>query len=128
MLRQRIVDNQGVMKVLYDECPTQFQFGIKQARLLTQCTLLHAGNVVAYSPYVSTTMQVALRDNGQFKIEEYTYFDNVYLMTVNLTKLTKASLTDLARFMKEVALVCNWGDPHMAVSCYQTYKMMEDGS
>ena len=29
MLRQRMLDNEATMKVLYDECPTQFQFGIK---------------------------------------------------------------------------------------------------
>ena len=49
-------------------------------------------------------------------------------MTVNLTKLTKSSMNDLVRFLKEVSTVCNWADPHLAVSCYQTYKVMEDGS
>ena len=38
---------------------------------------------------MSTVLQVAIREGkGKFKIDEYTFFDHVYLMTVNLTKLT----------------------------------------
>ena len=78
---------------------------------------------------MSANMQVALKEgNGHFKIDEYTYFDHLYLMTVNLTKLTKSNLTDLVTFIKEVQQICNWADPHLGVCCYQTYKVMEDGS
>ena len=83
---------------------------------MTQAALLMSGG--SYSSFVSTAMQVALREGGQFKVEEYTFFDHVYLMTVNLTKLTKSNLVDLAHFLTEVQTVCNWTDPHLAVSCY----------
>ena len=66
--------------------------------------------------------------DGQFKIDEYTFFDHVYLMTINLSRLTRSNIADLVRFMKEVSMICNWGDPHLAVSCYQTYKVVEDGT
>ena len=49
-------------------------------------------------------------------------------MTVNLSRLTRSNIADLVRFMKEVSMICNWGDPHLAVSCYQTYKVVEDGT
>jgi len=49
-----MLDSQATMKVLYDECPTKFQFGIKQARLMTQAVLLMSSG--SYSSYVSTTM------------------------------------------------------------------------
>ena len=61
---------------------------------------------------------MALKEGGQFKVEEYTFFDHVYLMTVSLTKLTKTNLTDLARFLFEIQTLCNWADPHLAVACY----------
>ena len=59
--------------------------------MLAQALLLNCGpGVGAYSAYLSTSMQVALqKKESQFKIDEYTYFDHVYLMTVNLTKMTK---------------------------------------
>jgi len=128
--RKRMLDWKTSMKVLYDECPSEFQFGIKQARLLAQATLLNAGpGVGAYSPFISTSMQAAIRtSNGLFKIDEYSFFDHVYLMTVNLSKLTKQNMTDLERFVREVSLICNWSDPHLALCCYQTCNVLDDGS
>ena len=108
------------MKVLYDECPTQFQFGIKQARLLLQSILVNTGpGITAYSPYVSAAMQVALMETrGYFKVDDYTYFDHIYLMTLNLSKLTKQNLSDLEQFIREVSRGCNWADPHIGLCCY----------
>ena len=85
----------------------------------------------AYSPYVSTALQVSLRETGdeaKFRLDEHAFFDHVYLMTVNLTTLTSSNIADLVRLVQQVSETSNWADTHFALGCYQTYKLLKDGS
>ena len=60
VLSHKLKASAETMHVLYDECPTQFQFGIKQARLMTQAVMLLAGSQTPQAPAYSSYMSAAL--------------------------------------------------------------------
>ena len=55
----------------------------------------------------------------QFKLDEYYFFEDVYLMTVNVQRVTRGALKEIREFIRGKAELCNWADFHLGVTCYK---------
>ena len=55
----------------------------------------------------------------QFRLDEYYFFEDVYLMTVNVQRVTRGALREINEFIRGRAELCNWADFHLGIACYK---------
>ena len=59
-----------------------------------------------------------IKDN-RFKLDQYAFFEDVHLMTVNLQRMTPGILKQIKNFISELTELCNWSDVHIGIGCYK---------
>ena len=105
-------ENQTVMKEMFDK-----NFSYK-ARILAQ-TLVIENPECSYSHFLSQRMLDCLIKNNRFQLDQYAFFEDVHLMTVNLQRVTPGVLKRIKAFIAELNELSNWSDVHLGIGCYK---------